>query len=108
MAKNLRAPDSANGMIDTRTQNLIDECKRQEESCLYTSTALFEWLKHLRCWKLFFVVAPIVLAAVAAALPNLSSGLGWLAAICALIAGIATAVYKARQPRPHIQDRKPV
>ena len=95
MAKNLRAPDSANGMIDTRTQNLIDECKRQEESCLYTSTALFEWLKHLRCWKLFFVVAPIVLAAVAAALPNLSSGLGWLAAICALIAGIATAVYKA-------------
>jgi hypothetical protein len=30
MAKNLRAPDPANGLMDTRTQNLIDECARQE------------------------------------------------------------------------------
>ncbi len=28
------------------------ECERQEESCLYTSTALFEWLKDLRVWRL--------------------------------------------------------
>lgn len=95
MAKNLRVSGPANDMTDPRTQNLIDECDRQEESCLYTSTALFEWLKHLRYWKLFFVIAPIVLAAVAAALPNLSSGLAWLTVICTLVAGVATAVYKA-------------
>jgi hypothetical protein len=81
--------------MDTRTQNLIQECKRQEESCLYSSTALFEWLKHLRFWKLFFVIAPIVLAAVATTLPKLDSDLGWLAVTCTMLAGIAIAVYKA-------------
>src|SRR6516165_6970244 len=95
MAKNLRVPDSANGLMDTRTQNLIQECKRQEESCLYSSTALFEWLKHLRFWKLFFVIAPIVLAAVATTLPKLDSDLGWLAVTCTMLACIAIAVYKA-------------
>jgi hypothetical protein len=82
-------------MTDPRTDNLIDECKRQEESCLYTSTALFELLKHLRYWKVFFIVAPIIFAALATALPNIFSGTGWIAAICVMLAGIATAVYKA-------------
>jgi hypothetical protein len=82
-------------MTDPRTENLIDECKRQEESCLYTSTALFEWLKHLRYWKVFFIVAPIMFAALATALPNIASRTGWLTVICTMLAGIATAVYKA-------------
>lgn len=82
--------------MDERTQSLIEECKRQEESCLYTSTALFEWLKSLRAWKTFFVVAPIVLAAVATGLPaDVRPGLEWLIGACTLLAGIATAVYKA-------------
>src|SRR5260370_42628614 len=95
MAKNLWVPDSANGMTDTRTDNLIDECKRQEESCLYTSTALFEWLKHLRYWKAFFIGATILFAALASALPNIFSGTGWIAALCAMLPGMATAVYNA-------------
>lgn len=82
--------------MDDRTQNLIDECRRQEESCLYTSTALFEWLKFLRCWKTIFVVAPIILAAVATGLPaSLKSRFEWLIGACTVLAGIATAVYKA-------------
>lgn len=82
--------------MDERTDSLVDECKRQEESCLYTSTALFEWVKFLRVWKIFFVVAPIVLAALATALPvETSRGFGWLAGACTVLAGIATAVYKA-------------
>ena len=82
--------------MDNHAQNLIDECKRQEESCLFTSTALFEWLKFLRCWKIFFVVAPIILAAVATGLPaSLKPRLEWLTSACALLAGIAVAVYKA-------------
>jgi hypothetical protein len=51
--------------MDERTQNLIDECRRMEESCLYTSTTLFEWLKRLRLWKTVFVVAPIIFGGVA-------------------------------------------
>jgi hypothetical protein len=82
--------------MDQRTHNLIDECKRMEESCLYTSTTLFEWLKSLRRWRLFFVVAPIVLGGVATwpllAQPN---DYRWVTGVCALLAGIAPAIYKA-------------
>lgn len=82
--------------MEARTERLVDECKRQEESCLYTSTALFEWLKSLRCWKIFFVVSPIVLAGVATTLST-DGDTRWstLAAACTVLAGVATAIYKA-------------
>lgn len=77
-------------------QNLIDECKRQEESCLYTSTSFFEWLKSLRKWRVFFVVAPIILGALATwQLLIKETGYEWITATCALLAGIIPAVYKA-------------
>jgi len=82
--------------MDDRTKNLLDECKRQEESCLYTSTALFEWLKFIRWWKIVFVIAPIILGALATwPLLSQTPGLEWFTGACALLAGIAPAVYKA-------------
>jgi hypothetical protein len=82
--------------MDERTQNMIAECKRQEESCLYTSGALFEWVKWLRKLKTIFVVAPIIFGAVAT-MPLLrdTHGYEWLTAVCALLAGVFPAVYKA-------------
>lgn len=82
--------------MDTRTQHLIEECKRQEESCLYTSTTLFEWLKSLRRYRVLFVVIPIIFGGIAA-FPILKQQPGheWLTGICALLAGITPAIYKA-------------
>ena len=82
--------------MDELTQHLIEECKRQEESCLYTSTTLFEWLKSLRQWKVAFVVAPIILGGLAT-WPLLAQqpDFAWVTGACALLAGIAPAVYKA-------------
>jgi hypothetical protein len=88
--------------MDTRTQNLIDECARQEESCLYTSTALFEWLKPLRRWKVIFVVTPIILAGAATGLHTLKPELEWLAGVCTILAGIAPAIYKALDLDPNL------
>ncbi len=78
------------------SKNLIAECQRQQESCLYTSTALFEWLKCLRFWKRVFIIAPIILGALAT-WPLLANtpDLAWLTGTCALLAGLAPAVYKA-------------
>jgi len=82
--------------MDERTRNLIDECKRLEESCLYTSTTLFEWLKVMRVWKTVFVVVPIVFGSLATwQLLAQKPDLVWLTAISSLLAGIAPAVYKA-------------
>ena len=79
-----------------RADNLVAECKRQEESCLYTSTTLFEWLKCMRVVKVIFVVAPIILGGVAA-WPLLSNqnAYKWVTGVCALLAGFAPAIYKA-------------
>ncbi len=44
---------------------LIMECKRQSENCLYTSTSLFVWLRYLRAMRIFFVVVPLVLGSLA-------------------------------------------
>jgi hypothetical protein len=52
--------------MELAVQALIDECKRQDESCLYTSTALFEWLKYLRRWRKILITTPIILSAIAA------------------------------------------
>ncbi len=84
------------GVMDDRIKNLIDECKRQEESCLYTSTSLFEWQKSLRWRKNVFVIVPIILGGFATwPLLTHQDGLEWVTGICALLAGFAPAIYKA-------------
>lgn len=96
MAENLRLPDSQDNLMDERTRNLIDECKRQEESCLYTSTALFEWLKRLRVQKIYLVVAPIILGGIATwPLLAKQDEYKWVTGLCALLAGFTPAIYKA-------------
>lgn len=63
---------------------------------MYTSTALYEWLKELRIWRVVFVTLPIILGGIASAkiLVNEPS-MNWLIAICALLAGLFPAIYKA-------------
>src|SRR5260370_12791103 len=51
-------------MADRRSE-LVSECNRQSETCVYRSTALFIWLRCLRIFRVLFVVLPIVLGAVA-------------------------------------------
>jgi hypothetical protein len=82
--------------MERRTENLVDECRRQEESCLYTSTSLFEWLKWMRFLKVVFVVTPIILGGVATwPLLARQDDYKWLTGACALLAGLAPAVYKS-------------
>jgi len=84
--------------MDTRLQEIINECKRQEESCLYTSTALYEWLKSIRFWRIVFIVAPIIAGSFASAnILRKDPDLQWLSAIAALVAGLFPAIFKALQ-----------
>lgn len=80
------------------SKRLADECGRQQESCLYTSTALFIWLRVLRWIRIGFVVVPLVLGSLASgkllldAEPHGTEG--WAAAF-ALIAGLLPTIYAA-------------
>lgn len=83
-------------MTEKRAQEIIAECKRQEESCLYTSTALFEWQKEVRLWRTAFIVLPIVVGSIASTKILLKDpSYEWLTAIAALLAGLFPAIFKA-------------
>lgn len=91
-------------MIDQQIQEIISECKRQEVSCNYTSTALYSWRKELGWWRLAFVVLPLVFGAVASAKILLHDPqYDWLTAIAALLAGLFPAIYKALNLDIHLK-----
>lgn len=82
--------------MDARSQEIANECKRQAESCLYTSTALYSWLKSVRTWRTAFIVLPIVAGSIASAKILLKDdAYTWLTAIAALLAGLFPAIFKA-------------
>ncbi|KAB0265136.1 hypothetical protein [Microvirga brassicacearum] len=65
MAEDIRDADTAERLIEKRRAEIIKECLRQSESCLYTSTTLYTWLRQVRLQKRLFVAAPIVLGGIA-------------------------------------------
>ena len=82
--------------MDSRAQEIIDECKRQEESCLYTSTALFSWQKETRKLRIVFIVVPIICGSFASAkILVRDPSYDWAVAILSLIAGLFPAIFKA-------------
>lgn len=79
--------------MDLAVQALSQECERQEESCLYTSTALFEWIKVLRLWRVAFIILPLVCSAVATS--ALFKHWAWVSGIAILCAGVIPAIFKS-------------
>lgn len=83
-------------MTELRIQEIVAECKRQEESCLYTSTALFSWQKEVRALRVIFIVIPIILSSFASARIFLKDpAYDWPIAICSIVAGLFPAIFKA-------------
>lgn len=77
---------------------LRKECRRQEESCKYTSTSFFIWLRAVRCWRTVFVATPIVLGGIGSwgILNRVDDPIvTWGIAVCALLAGLFPALFKA-------------
>jgi hypothetical protein len=97
MAETIRQPDSGvrDMTDDQRRDAIISECRRQEESCLYTSTTLYIWLGRVRRQKQFFVVAPVILGALAGFSLLKDFTPGWLSALLAFSAGLLPALADA-------------
>lgn len=81
--------------MNPRTDALIKESRRQLESCLYTSTTLFIWLKFVRWANRIFIIIPIILGGIStwSILQNDSHKL--FTASCALLAGLFPAISNA-------------
>jgi hypothetical protein len=82
----------------SKQRELALECKRQYESCLYTSTALFIWLRCLRTVRVAFIILPLVFGSLGTwkllTTSNLEST-KILAAVCSFLAGLLPTVYAA-------------
>ena len=48
MARDFRHDDPADAALIAARAALIEECQREEESCLYTSTSFYIWLRALK------------------------------------------------------------
>lgn len=82
--------------MESRTEEIVAECRRQQESCNYTSTAMYSWLKEVRVYRIAFITLPIVFASIASAKILLKNpDYEWIAAIAALLAGLFPAIFKA-------------
>jgi hypothetical protein len=85
-------------MTEEKRKKIQDECLRESESCLYTSTTLFIWLRILRIAKIFFIVAPLVLGGLGAwellTAANIAS-VKIFASSCSFLAGLLPAIYTA-------------
>jgi len=94
-------------MSDERLKQIMNECARQAESCLYTSTSLYIWLRRSRARHRSFIVAPIVLSALAtwSVLDQpTESWIRWMTATFALLAGLAPAIVEALKLDVHIDE----
>ena len=80
------------------SKELVQECKRLSESCLYTSTSLFIWLRWLRIIRMVFIIVPLIAGTLASG-KFLAGGTDpvqkWIAAVCAFLAGVLPTVYAA-------------
>lgn len=82
----------------SRNTALALECKRLSESCLYTSTQFFIYVRWLRWIRIGFVAIPLVLGSLATwkvVSGAESYGAKWFAAICAFLAGLLPSIYSA-------------
>jgi len=96
-------------IMASKNTELALECKRLSESCLYTSTALFIWLRCLRTTRIVFVVVPLALGSIAGwqllkESPVQSARL--LTSICAFLAGLLPTVYAALKLDDHLKECK--
>lgn len=91
-------------MTEQRRTAIIAECRRQEESCLYTSTMLYIWLRKVRLQKRIFVVAPIIIGGVAG-MSVLQSVLElWVIAVLAFIASLFPALADALKIQTSVEE----
>lgn len=84
--------------MTNKGKDLITECTRQVENCLYTSTSLFVWLRRRRSVKTWFIILPLFLGSFATWELVTQSGyvwIKWVASAAAFLAGLMPSIYAA-------------
>lgn len=104
MAEDLRTSNTDAGAVDARRTEIVKEALRQSESCLWTSTMLFTWLRHVRLQHTLVTLAPIVLTALAGAAFIKTWLPAGAVAIIAFFATLIPSVAEALKIQTHVDE----
>lgn len=82
------------------------EALRQEENCLYTSTAIYGWLKTVKFQHGAVILAPIILTALAGFSYVKDWAPAWAVALAGLLSTLIPSIAKALDIETHVKDLK--
>lgn len=105
MAEDLRNADS-NPDLSASRKELKAEALRQMESCLYTSTMCFMWLRRVRVQQKVVVLLPVVLTAVAGFSYAKDVLPAWVMALIGFAASLIPAIAKAIEIETQVDELK--
>jgi hypothetical protein len=93
----------------SKSTELALECKRLAESCLYTSTSFFIWLRIGRYLRIVFIAAPLILGSLASwkLLTGIDlAGVKVFTAVCSFLAGLLPSIYAVLKFDDHLEESK--
>lgn len=107
MAEDIRSADpDPREMIERRRAEIQAEALRQMESCLYTSTMLYMWLRRVRIQHKVLVLLPILLTALAGFSYVKELIPAWGVALMAFLSTLIPSIAKALEIETHVADLK--
>lgn len=107
MAEDIRIEDPDQRQVTARRRAEIRvEALRQEENCLYTSTALYGWLRTVKIQHGIVVLTPIILTALAGFSYIKDLVPAWAVALAGLLSTLIPSLAKALDFETHVKDLK--
>lgn len=107
MAEDIRTEDPDQRHVTARRKAEIRvEALRQEENCLYTSTALYGWLRTVKFQHGVVVLAPILLTALAGFSYVKDLVPAWAVALAGLLSTLIPSLAKALDFETHVKELK--
>ena len=106
MAEDFRGEDPGKRAVEARRREIVKEALRQSESCLWTSTMLFMWLRRVRWQHKIITLAPIVLTALAGFSYVKEWLPAWAGALMAFLSTLIPSVAEALDIQTHVEELK--
>ena len=107
MAEDIRGQDTDQREVGDRVKaEIIVEALRQEENCLYTSTAIYSWLVIVKRQHAAVVLLPVIFTALAGFAYVQDTVPAWAVALVALLSTLIPSLAKAIDFETHVKDLK--
>lgn len=107
MAEDIRNSNTHEGLnVVKRLAEVRVEALRQEENCLYTSTAMYRWLTNVKWQQRVVLISPVLLAAAASYSYSREVFPAWALALVALFATLIPSIAKALDIETQVKELK--